>query len=1629
VISALLVAAAATVGLIIFLFLPWSKLDTKFLPFFLSEYQKPQVPSRPWAAGDAEAVDRALLFTRLEVDDKAGKQLTRDVMRDRLESLRQTKPGESVVIYLTAHASIDDSGAVQVLAYDADSYAPSTLLSLRELLAALKKCPAQNKLLVLDVMPAPSDSLALGGAPEGVADLVGKELGHDGDPSRPEDPRLMVLVSCSPGEYPLWSEPFRQSVFAHYFVAAFADPEADANGDRTISVKELNTYLAKTVDQWARQHRGLRQRPFLVETKNDFLLASLDPRRATSAPKDNAGDKTAEKDKASDKDKTAEKDKAPDTGKPADKEKPTDRDKSAADGPGKGSEQDAGKAAGPDEPEYPRWLAAGWLLREGWKGNDFQAAPRVFRRLEASLLRAELEWRSGKSQQTIQFELDKATKELPRAMDQAREIRKPGIRSVGQARAFGQQPDPALRDSLKDCLERRRKPGLVANVEEKNKLIEAAEKAVLEKLKGKKELDLAWAIVEAAREERFDTETVRFLDSLVDKSDLRPHGLPPQVVELRILKQLARRAAMARPGEWDDVTAQRVWDSVILAEEVNNRPIAFAWVHSLLDAADAQRHVAETLLLPEAFGFSSRVQIDQFWQGVKKDFEIIERAQDNIEKAQATLDRARIVLPALIPYLERINQNEIELLWRKAVEDAHDLALLLEKPGPQAWTGKRPEELDALDSQLNSLLRPFQPDALGTMIRRCGADRPEPGLAEEVEAILSTPFAPLQERAKLWGASVTLYRRLEQLAIRDGSSADTGTPEDRWERVRSLAKRRAQRLSALLELVGVKPSPEFESEVNVLLRPSNREASSDLAGMGQTWGGLAKVSRLFRLRLADLADQPEREAGDDHLAWIAPAFTLDLDSNPIHQGRERNDMAAWTWLADHYHHQSQDLRKLADPDQFFDTAAVECPGSARSSNATSLELELVGASSSGLTLSTSKKEDQADIRVVLHAADVAAAQSVVLEIIKPADRRLRVAEPAPGELKLAPGIASPATIKVKWVEDEEPQSILLPKGFIVQARLPDQRRYHLLVPITIVSERSQPRLALSTDPIQCTDVPVDPLVLRALPDRQKFYVFVKNPSQTERKVIVQIVAGDRIIARSGEKAIQVKPDSPAAVLTFGDPPPKLGEALPEAPPRLKLRLRDAETDLLLDEQELQPAIADPMESLEVLPPRFTPSQPSKPNRLEVTLHAFEKMTGPPCRVKLDIPSDRELFPAFLQPPTKSVLEGTLAAGKRLTLYAEEIKLNENVGEEGRFHLSIDGLQRVLWYKVKFAAVGEPQIATADRTPRVRFKPEIKPEQLGKLHVDFTVDNVPPNTRLQFRLGHYEGADFADDRDPWEAEAKRRHLGFDHRGEAGALLFEVKVEDRTEEFDIRQIRGPRRLQAVLRGPRDRDVLDTWSLDFVLDDLKPDNVELRLPDKVLKGKTNLIVRATASPPPSGIKEVVFIVGKEADFASAEAQGKIVKVVSKANDQSVWEATLALPKDLPSTLVVTACFTTGVGLKSFKSEAVNVVDPTPPPAEAEASKAEADKPGAIEGKVTENDVAQPALIVILIDPKAKDKENPVKDQKKTARDGTYKFSDLKPGLYRVHCEKDATGRSDTKDVTVESGKTMRQDLDLLK
>ena len=298
--------------------------------------------------------------------------------------------------------------------------------------------------------------------------------------------------------------------------------------------------------------------------------------------------------------------------------------------PPKASEPDSEKPAH-TAPAYPPWLAKGWELREQWAaGPEIAEAPRLFRRLEASLLRSEQEWRLGKDPKSLEIALDRTVTALKAKMDQDRHEKRPAEQSVGQALAFGNHAELQLVKDLKELLERERHPDPVAT--EDVRKAQRIEKigALLKSLKDKSSLDLAMAIAEGAKGARLDAATVQLLDSIVVDSRLNRN-----VIELRLLQQLAERARKVRREDWDDELVRQIWDTVIVAETTNNRPWAFPWLRGLLNEADALRHEAEVLLLPRALGYTSAGRIARSWDRVARAYAFIDDSQTKIDEARA----------------------------------------------------------------------------------------------------------------------------------------------------------------------------------------------------------------------------------------------------------------------------------------------------------------------------------------------------------------------------------------------------------------------------------------------------------------------------------------------------------------------------------------------------------------------------------------------------------------------------------------------------------------------------------------------------------------------------------------------------------------------------------------------------------------------------------------------------------------------------------------------------------------------------------------------------------------------------------------------------------------------------------
>src|SRR5271157_587745 len=121
--SALLLLAAGCLAWIILQLAGPTEFGPEIVPLFVSSYEHREIPPIPQSQADRGMIREQTFLSSIDSADKNEAGLTRDVILDRLDRLRQKKPGEAVVVYFSTHAMIDSSGTVQLLAYDSDPFA------------------------------------------------------------------------------------------------------------------------------------------------------------------------------------------------------------------------------------------------------------------------------------------------------------------------------------------------------------------------------------------------------------------------------------------------------------------------------------------------------------------------------------------------------------------------------------------------------------------------------------------------------------------------------------------------------------------------------------------------------------------------------------------------------------------------------------------------------------------------------------------------------------------------------------------------------------------------------------------------------------------------------------------------------------------------------------------------------------------------------------------------------------------------------------------------------------------------------------------------------------------------------------------------------------------------------------------------------------------------------------------------------------------------------------------------------------------------------------------------------------------------------------------------------------------
>jgi hypothetical protein len=1604
IVSALLAAAVGVFGWLAFQV--WFATGPRpyFVAFWVGPYDRPEIPPTAWLDADRRALKEDRVFSRSDSRSDGDEKTTLEVMQRRLEDLAARPRDEDVVVYLSAYAVVDHDKKIQIMAADSTPYAVKTQLPLSWVLDRLKGCPAKNKLLVLDIMRGMIDPRDVGGTADGVGDLLAGALQDGADPNRLNDPDLIVIAACGPGQMALGSESLRHSVFGYFFHQGLTTREADVDGDGAVSVRELGGYLSRNVDAWAMHYRGVHQGPVLLgRPRGDFALAATRVPRSPVAPaKAEAADPARAESKAGETPEAKGNELAG-----------ADKDKAKAkEAP---SEAVEGKPAAGKEGAYPAWLEGAWTLVERWKKeDDFRAAPRVYRRLARESIRAELRWRGGEPAESIRDDMEKTVLDLKGAMKKAEEIRQPPARSVGQARAFRQPSDPALKDVLARCLQRRQQ--LPADSPDLDKVL----KESLGKVQVKTPLDLAVALVDAVEGEIFDMKTLVFLDGIVEQS-----AMPREVVELQFLHQLALRAR--EPGPWQPDTVRKAWSTLLAAEQANSQPEAFAWVRFQLDEADALLHHARVLLLPQTANYESWKRIAAAWDDARAKYEAVAQRQTVIREGQVTLSRALAALVDLIPYLEASPTADLQGDWFDAAALGGELARKLEPPtGPEpADEGAAAALADAtgrLEVLSRKLMAPFQPAKVREIVGRCRADGPaDPALATQIEAMLLTPFLAVADRRALYEAGRSLEARLEKTWNPDKADAASGAaPGGRPD---ARAERRFQRMAAFLKLAGDAKTSRMLEEIRTGIEQSSRRGSSggtdlpwDLSDPAIAWSSVSRCAELTYDAFVHLLQADTTGDVLDRPGWLAPAYIAGFgnwEASPTRRGRERAARDTWTWLAAHYRHESRDLDGLMDPGDVLERAAAEC--FADSSDSPAYALRFNGPPS---TTRLSPRERTATVKLALELTGADKPQKVVLDRIEPEDPRLEVSAPEPAAPEVSNTAPTTVSMELKLSDDPTRTQARPPAGLLVRARTPDGRTYHARIPLRIISAGIDPTLALSRNPDACDDAPMDRLRLRPIAGPQKFYVFVKNPSDQPRDVTVELLGGKNLVAK-----LQAAAGTSTKVPGFGAPPPKPGEKLPELAAPI-LRLKDA-AGIVLDEQPLRAVIDAARDYVEITRVVYTPGTPGQPNRLTVVIGALPALAGPPCPVKLVLP------PATFNVPKAGILAGDLEPGKPpLMLFAEDFTLKAPDAEQAEFHLNIDGMERVIRLSGRFPEFGGEQKPQEVREPRLRFRPTlvVKPGEVPRLRVAFEVDDAPVKARLAFRL--LERSELGQSRDArqlWpDTAAKEQHIGFDPGGEGGGLLFEASSKDWVKEWPIPGILGRRTLQAQLFVDGRPNNPIKSETDLVFDDRLPDGMSLELPDRIARGK-GLPVRALVTPPSSKIADATLIFGPRADFDKPGAEDRAFKAVKKDADGHEWSATLPVPKDAPAKLAVTVRFTTGVGLTGFHTEEVAVIDEPRP----EDMKPAAPKRGAIVGTIKEGDRPQPGLKVYLLDPMAPANKNPVLASGDTDAKGAFSFKDLEPKPYRVYCVKPdgINNRFADKRVTVEPGQTLELDLELVK
>lgn len=1547
-----------------------------FLPLWVTEYQARQIPLLPMAQRDLESLQAGQYFTTV-LGDAAARQDGHQMMRD-LDGLRDIHTDQGVIVYLRAHAVRAGTGEVYILPGDASPDHPATWIKLHDILGRVRECPSRKKLIVLDIASA-LPSLRLGVLYHDVASAIPAELDAAPDPDR------LVLCSASPGQTSFVSEELGRSIFSYYFeegLKGYAEAGYTTRGaDAQVTVQELASFVRARVDRWSMRNRGMRQTPVLYGRGADFPLVALEH------------------------------------GEPL-----------------------------PHQPElvklsYPKPLFDAWKTRDAWWQQDtFRLAPRAFTQVQTVLLEAERDWRAGYTSERIKENLLRFYERAHADLQRSTQLVQPVAFSLAQQAAQGSKSDDKLTKLLHDWLNGYARQIALAKPEEVSQVRAKLVDDVREKIKDATPFALDQAVFRLADNDgRHDPGTLRVLEQLLQ----RPTQLSAQTVETQLLAQLAELAGRTEPMNWPADQVGRVLEVVQKGERAASDPRVFDWIRPWLEEAAQFRHDGEVRLW--ARGYAPLEDVDRLLRNAGQSYDAALQQAAKVNLAQRSRDEALATLPFYPLYLE--SHANLHKTWESAGQTTRGLVELLRSP-PELkdqddshrkvayvfQLGDRIEALGKSGARLQETLReldsPFTSEQVQRLVKLSKQPRADGKVYLAILSTLSVPQPSLraEDRAALWEAGHALAKRLVedtlQLDRDDNQRGQATAAPDTWDddlarlQEQARAKDRGQAALAILELGGL-PS--------TLLRPL-REAL-DKATQDSTPQNWCKAGAMLRQAWSTLLPMHYFKTEDaiqrEQMSWILPGLDTyrvvdEAEVSPATQVRSRQTRQLWTWLSDYYRYRARDYQglgldspALSATRQFFARAALANQDLVRLGPEAYVALH-PATTIPALTPERATTTFELQVQRVL-PEESSSVVDVVLQ--RPDFTWLQV---SPDSARL-PGIFHAVTgprkanatipVQVSVKPGAERSGTPRPDGILAQANL-GSRTFHRLVPIPLQGLSQDLQILLSSNPKE-PDPPLQEIRLRPGRVRQNYYLFVKNATPKNRKVVVEVVSPDGLLA-SAAVTVAAQETTPVRLEDKGPPslPTKdLDKAsLPEVQGPLEIRLRDVDQQTPILTSKLRVGIASPREYVAVTDIRFDPAGPTidSKNKLTVRLQALGPISGPP------IPADL-VFPARRMPGFIGVEGGTFHGeipNKQpllpLTLFAEKIQSNPGGVDEGIVYVNIDGVDRSFIFRGFFGRAADPSMPRGDGRPAVRILTEPFAQASATFTVPIETDNAPAGASLEVSLGRLVQNVFEADAVRRFPDARLRTIGL--ATQKGALVFEAAVRDWQAVFDTTRILGQRILRARLLDETGIEIQQVQQ-SILIASSSPGVVRfLDPPAKVKRGST-IDVRARAQDTESGIAQVTFFLGKPVDGKIPPGATTFAGVPVDVS-RAVWAARIPLPADTKGPIPVSVQFVNKIGLASFDSTAIEQ-------AEVES---EANGPGKITGKVVEGPRAQPNVEVVLRDLKGVEKA-----RTKTKADGSFTFDNVKPGRYSLFSIKPDSQRRATVTVTVEPNKTAAAALNL--